>query len=33
MLQTDLDAAIAKAAALQEDLDEANADLRRPRMI
>ena len=27
MLQTDLDAAIAKAAALQEDLDEANADL------
>ena len=27
MLQTDLDAAIAKAAALQDDLDEANADL------
>ena len=27
MLQTDLDAAIATAAALQEDLDEANADL------
>ena len=27
MLQTDLDAAIAKAAALQEDLDDANTDL------
>ena len=32
MLQTDLDAAIAKAAALQVDLDEANADLAQANL-